>query len=121
LPANNDHDTTASPGDTWLSNQDLADRWDVPIKTIRSWRLSGYGPPGARFGNHVRYSLAEVRHWERERAQEQRHSRDDTGAGLDDVDPGSRHQPGSSLQRRTGRQRHPSDGRQLAQRGRGAA
>jgi hypothetical protein len=72
LLANNDHaDPPAS--DVWLSNQDLADRWDVPIKTIRSWRLSGYGPPGARFGNHVRYSLAEVRAWEHEKAQEQRH------------------------------------------------
>jgi excisionase family DNA binding protein len=47
--------------------------------------------------------------------------RQPTGAGLDDVDPGSRHKPGPSLQRRTGRQRHTSGGRQLAQRGRGAA
>ena len=77
LHRENDHDTaTISPDDIWLGHQDLSDRWGVPVSTIRSWRLNGYGPPGTRFGGHVRYRLSDVRHWERQRAREQAQARE---------------------------------------------
>ncbi len=52
----------------WLSNGDLAERYAVSVETIRKWRKECTGPVGVKFGRHVRYSLAEVERWERERA-----------------------------------------------------
>lgn len=53
---------------TWLSNEELADRYGVSVATIHKWRLEGTGPAGVKFGRHVRYSVAECERWERERA-----------------------------------------------------
>jgi hypothetical protein len=58
-------------GDTYLSNQELADRYGVDIRTVRHWRFDGTGPRGIRFGRHVRYALTEVERWEREKYREQ--------------------------------------------------
>ena len=58
-------------GDVWLSNQDLADRYGVDVRTIRHWRMAGTGPRGVRLGRHVRYALTEVRRWERQQARDQ--------------------------------------------------
>jgi len=44
----------------WLSAQAVADRFDVPLRTIRAWRERGTGPAGVRFGKAVRYRLSEV-------------------------------------------------------------
>ncbi|VVJ18326.1 Uncharacterised protein [Amycolatopsis camponoti] len=35
----------------------------IPEKTLKHWRLTGYGPPWARLGKHVRYDPAGVRAW----------------------------------------------------------
>jgi helix-turn-helix protein len=48
----------------FLSNEDLAARYEVPIKTVRKWRYEGTGPPGFRVGRHVRYREVDVRRWE---------------------------------------------------------
>lgn len=56
---------------TWLSNEDLAKRYDLSVDTVRKWRHEGTGPVGLRFGRHVRYSLAEVERWEQEQAAKQ--------------------------------------------------
>lgn len=53
----------------WLSNKDLAERYGVSLDTVRKWRHEGTGPTGVRFGRHVRYSLAELDRWEREREE----------------------------------------------------
>jgi uncharacterized protein YndB with AHSA1/START domain len=53
------------PVTQWLTNQDLADRYRVSIKTVREWRFKGRGPAGHKFGKHVRYALADVEAWER--------------------------------------------------------
>lgn len=50
----------------WLSNEDLAERYGIPLATVRKWRHMGTGPKGARLGRSVRYPLAEVEKWERE-------------------------------------------------------
>jgi hypothetical protein len=49
---------------TWLSNEDLAARYGVPLATVRRWRLRGGGPPGVRIGKHVRYLETDVLAWE---------------------------------------------------------
>ena len=53
----------------WLGTEAVAKRYGVPAATIRKWRNQRTGPIGARFGRHVRYSLAELERWEREREQ----------------------------------------------------
>lgn len=55
----------------WLSNEDLAERYGVPLATIRKWRHEARGPAGVRFGRHVRYSLVEVERWEAEQVSKQ--------------------------------------------------
>jgi hypothetical protein len=62
---------TVPTGDTYLSNRDLADRYDIDIRTVRHWRMAGTGPRGIRFGRHVRYALTEVERWEREQYRAQ--------------------------------------------------
>jgi excisionase family DNA binding protein len=52
----------------WLSTQDLAQRYGVPLATVRKWRYEGHAPTGVKFGRHVRYALSEVERWEREQA-----------------------------------------------------
>lgn len=54
--------------DEWLTNEDLAGRYKVPLKTILDWRHRGVGPRGVKFGRHVRYSLAACRQWEDEQS-----------------------------------------------------
>jgi predicted DNA-binding transcriptional regulator AlpA len=52
--------------DRWLSRQELADRYGVPVKTPAEWASKGTGPRYAKFGRHVRYRLSDVIDWERE-------------------------------------------------------
>ncbi|WP_328518102.1 helix-turn-helix transcriptional regulator [Mycolicibacterium arseniciresistens] len=56
--------------DRWISRQELADRYGVPVKTPAVWASKGTGPPFARFGRHVRYRLSDVLAWESERLNE---------------------------------------------------
>lgn len=58
-----------SSSKTWLTTQDLADRYDIPLATVRRWRLRGGGPLGVRIGKHVRYAESDVLAWEMERRQ----------------------------------------------------
>ena len=51
----------------WVSNEDLAEKLDVPLATIRRWRYVGDGPPGIRLGRHVRYNVRDVERWLEER------------------------------------------------------
>ena len=55
----------------WLSNRDLAERFNVSVDTVRRWRLHGEGPTGVRIGKHVRYAVADVEAWEEQRRQEE--------------------------------------------------
>jgi hypothetical protein len=63
-------------GEKFFSNQDLADRYQVPISTVRYWRAIGTGPQGFRVGGHVRYDPDEVLRWEREQAKAGRERRE---------------------------------------------
>jgi predicted DNA-binding transcriptional regulator AlpA len=51
----------------WLSRQQLADRYGLPVKTPAQWASKGTGPRYARIGRHVRYRLSDVIAWEAER------------------------------------------------------
>jgi predicted DNA-binding transcriptional regulator AlpA len=60
--------------DKWLTRQELADRYGLPMKTPAEWASKGTGPRYAKFGRHVRYLLSDVMDWEREQfAAEKRH------------------------------------------------
>lgn len=60
--------------DKWLTRQELADRYGVPVKTPAEWASKGTGPRYAKFGRHVRYLLSDVMDWERKQfTEENRH------------------------------------------------
>lgn len=46
-----------------MSIETLAEILQVPIKTIKDWRLKGEGPVAYKIGNHLRYASADVRRW----------------------------------------------------------
>lgn len=48
----------------FLSNEDLARRYGVPLATVRKWRHEGTGPAGMKLGRHVRYRASDVEAWE---------------------------------------------------------
>lgn len=50
--------------DRWITRQELADRYGVPVKTPAEWTSKGTGPPYAKFGRHVRYRISDVVAWE---------------------------------------------------------
>ncbi|MGO8936487.1 MAG: helix-turn-helix transcriptional regulator [Mycobacterium sp.] len=64
----------ANAQDRWLSRQELADRYGVPVKTPAQWASKGTGPRYAKFGKHVRYRLSDVIDWESERFAKDKHS-----------------------------------------------
>src|SRR6202048_2418493 len=52
--------------DKWLTRQELADRYGLPVKTPAEWASKGTGPRYAKFGRHVRYRLSDVIDWEKD-------------------------------------------------------
>jgi len=50
-----------------LSPAELAAREGVPLATVYSWNYTGDGPRYFKAGRHVRYRVADVEQWERER------------------------------------------------------
>ncbi|MEU7727132.1 helix-turn-helix domain-containing protein [Streptomyces sp. NPDC040724] len=54
--------------DRYLTPEDLAAMFVVPIETIYGWRKKRTGPPGFRVGRHVRYDPGAVHAWIREQA-----------------------------------------------------
>ena len=60
--------------DKWLTRQELADRYGLPVKTPAEWASKGTGPRYAKIGRHVRYRLSDVIEWERKRFSENKRS-----------------------------------------------
>lgn len=56
----------------WLTRQELADRYGLPVKTIAQWASKGTGPLYARMGRHVRYRRSDVVDWESARIDDLR-------------------------------------------------
>ncbi|WP_141360084.1 helix-turn-helix domain-containing protein [Streptomyces sp. 6-11-2] len=46
--------------DRYLTPDDIAEIFGVPLETVYQWRRKHTGPPGFRVGKHVRYDPAEV-------------------------------------------------------------
>ncbi|MER5358858.1 helix-turn-helix domain-containing protein [Streptomyces sp. NPDC002785] len=49
--------------DRYLTPDDIATLFSVPLETVYAWRKKHTGPPGFRIGKHVRYDPAKVRAW----------------------------------------------------------
>ncbi|MFB8753196.1 helix-turn-helix transcriptional regulator [Streptomyces parvulus] len=47
--------------DRYLTPDDIADMFGVPLETVYQWRRKRTGPPGFRIGKHVRYDPSDVR------------------------------------------------------------
>jgi predicted DNA-binding transcriptional regulator AlpA len=60
--------------DKWLSRQELANRYGLPVKTPAEWATKGTGPRYAKFGRHVRYRLSDVIDWEQKQYAEPKRS-----------------------------------------------
>jgi hypothetical protein len=64
--------------DRWLTMEQVGDRQQIPISTLRDWRARGYGPRSTKLGRGrngaVRYRLSDVEAWEAEREQADRQS-----------------------------------------------
>lgn len=56
--------------DQWLSTLEVAEMFRVPEATVRHWRNTGTGPPGARLGKHVRYQLSAILKWAEDRTDD---------------------------------------------------
>ena len=54
--------TTGLP-DRYLTPEDLASLFGVPLETVYQWRRKRTGPPGFRVGRHLRYDPAAVSRW----------------------------------------------------------
>ena len=57
--------TDVTIGDrAFFTEIELADRWNLSVKALQSWRVKGDGPRFRKFGNRVRYALVDVREFE---------------------------------------------------------
>jgi predicted DNA-binding transcriptional regulator AlpA len=48
-------------GEQWLTMPQVAEILQLPMPTLRKWRLHGEGPRFVRFGKHLRCDPADLR------------------------------------------------------------
>jgi predicted site-specific integrase-resolvase len=63
-------------GSLYLTEQDLATRWEISERTLQKWRVRGAGPVFRKIGSNVRYDERDVEAYEDRQA---RTSTSDTG------------------------------------------
>jgi predicted DNA-binding transcriptional regulator AlpA len=51
------------PLETLLEEKELAERLQVSLGTLRSWRTDGTGPRFHRIGQMIRYAPSDVKDW----------------------------------------------------------
>lgn len=51
--------------------EDLAERYGLPLNTIREWRRKGTGPRSFRAGKFARYRESDVVAWEEQQVEKQ--------------------------------------------------
>ena len=56
--------TTATADSPFLTLDELAERYQVPVATVRYWRNQHTGPKAVKIGRYVRYRLEDVLAWE---------------------------------------------------------
>ncbi|GHC66383.1 helix-turn-helix transcriptional regulator [Neogemmobacter tilapiae] len=49
---------------SFLSPQELAQRWSISARSLDRWRAMGTGPAWHQIGGQVRYALSDVEAWE---------------------------------------------------------
>ncbi|MFZ4296896.1 helix-turn-helix transcriptional regulator [Streptomyces cinereoruber] len=49
--------------DEYLTPEDIASKFKVPLETVYHWRKKRTGPPGFRAGRYVRYDPVAVQAW----------------------------------------------------------
>ncbi len=52
----------------FLTQKDVAKRWNISHQTLERWRWWGKGPQYFKFGNKVRYKLSDIEVYEAKRA-----------------------------------------------------
>jgi hypothetical protein len=50
----------------YLTEKHLAKRWGISIDTLQRWRWRKVGPSYIKIGRHIRYSLKNIRDFEKE-------------------------------------------------------
>ncbi|WP_329287391.1 helix-turn-helix domain-containing protein [Streptomyces sp. NBC_01455] len=53
--------------DRYLTPNDIAEMFEVPLETVYQWRRKRTGPPGFRIGKHLRYDPTDVHAYVTER------------------------------------------------------
>lgn len=54
--------------DRLMTTAELAEYLDVPLSTVRHWRLTGAGPRAIHIGRHLRFRPKDVEDWLEKRA-----------------------------------------------------
>lgn len=54
---------TDKPLETLLEEKELAERLQVSLGTLRTWRTDGTGPRFHRIGQMIRYAPSDVKDW----------------------------------------------------------
>ena len=49
---------------TFLTDKELAARWNISVRTVQKWRVTGQGPRFRKLGTAVRYALPDVEAYE---------------------------------------------------------
>ncbi|MFF3633966.1 helix-turn-helix domain-containing protein [Streptomyces sp. NPDC002250] len=60
--------------DRYLTPDDIAAMFEVPLETVYQWRKKRSGPPGFRIGKHLRYDPADVRTYVNQRKDADRNA-----------------------------------------------
>lgn len=61
------NDQTVTPeNDRLLTQDELAERWQVTVRTLQNWRKDEKGPRHIAMGSSARYPLSEVVRYEQE-------------------------------------------------------
>lgn len=58
---------TPSPKPSVLRERDLAEHWQVSLRTLQRWRAEGMGPAYILIGGTIRYRMADVLDYEARR------------------------------------------------------
>jgi predicted DNA-binding transcriptional regulator AlpA len=55
--------TATTPAKRFLSDTEIEASFGIPRKTLQNWRILGRGPTYRKFGNSVRYDVADLETW----------------------------------------------------------
>ena len=58
--------------DRMLAPEEVSQILSMDVRTLRSWRQAGTGPPAVRMGKYVRYPASELQAWMDSRKVESR-------------------------------------------------